>query len=130
MSPQRIAGLAAIGVLVAACGRSSASTVSSPGPVQRPASLVGVVGHNDAFTISLTDPQGQAIRNLAAGTYSMTIKDESSLHNFHLTGTGVDKTTSIGETGTSSFRVTFRPGTYTFVCDPHSSQMHGSFRVS
>ena len=130
MSPQRIAGLAAIGVLVAACGRSSASTVSSPGPVQRPASLVGVVGHNDAFTISLTDPQGQAIRNLAAGTYSMTIKDESSLHNFHLTGTGVDKTTSIGDTGTSSFRVTFKPGTYTFVCDPHSSQLHGSFRVS
>jgi len=125
-----LAGLAVTGVMLTACGGSSGADASSPGPLQRPPSLVGDVGHRDGFTISLTDPNGRPIRHLAAGTYSLAIKDESSLHNFHLTGDGVDKTTSIGETGTATFSVTFKPGTYTFVCDPHSSQMHGKFTVS
>ena len=128
-----VAGVVAMTVsagLVAGCGGSSSGKTASPGPVQHPASLVGVVGHNDAFSISLTDPSGQAISNLQAGTYSLTIKDESSLHNFHLTGNGVDKATSIGSTGTSTFSVAFTPGTYTFVCDPHSSTMKGKFTVT
>ena len=125
-----IAGLAMTGVGLSACGGSSGANGSAPGPIQRPPSLVGDVGHADGFSISLTDPNGAPIRNLAAGTYSLAIKDESSLHNFHLTGAGVDKTTSIGDTGTVTFSVTFTPGTYTFVCDPHSSQMHGKFTVS
>jgi Copper binding proteins, plastocyanin/azurin family len=126
----RIVGLAVIGVAFTACGGSSGANNSSPGPPQRPPSLVGDVGHDDGFSISLTDPNGRRIRNLAAGTYSLAIKDESSLHNFHLTGAGVDKTTSIGDKGTVTFSVTFTPGTYTFVCDPHSSQMHGKFTVT
>ena len=125
-----VAGMAVTATVLAGCGGSSAAKAASPRPVQHPASLVGVVGHNDAFTISLSDPSGQAISNLQAGTYSLTIKDESSLHNFHLTGDGVDKATSIGSTGTSTFSVTFKPGTYTFVCDPHSSQMKGRFTVT
>lgn len=125
-----VAGMALIGALVAGCGGSSGpKAASSPAPLQHPASLVGVVGHNDSFSISLTDPSGQAISNLQAGTYSLTIKDESSIHNFHLTGDGVDKATSVGSTGTSTYSVTFKPGTYSFVCDPHSSQMHGKFTV-
>jgi len=116
--------------VVAGCGGSSSGKAASPGPVQHPASLVGVVGHNDGFSISLTDPSGQAISNLQAGTYSLTIKDESSLHNFHLTGDGVDKATSIGSSGTSTFSVTFKPGSYTFLCDPHSSTMKGKFTVT
>src|SRR5947209_6298458 len=120
-----------VGVLVAGCGGSSPPKAgSSPGPLQHPTALVGVVGHNDSFDISLTDPSGQAISNLQAGTYSLTIKDESSLHNFHLTGDGVDKATSVGSTSTSTLSVTFKRGSYTFVCDPHSSSMHGKFTVS
>lgn len=127
----------ATGLLVAvastACGGSSASAgggAAGSGPVQHPASLVGVVGHNDAFTISLTDPAGNAIKHLAAGTYSLAVKDESGIHDFHLTGAGVDKATTVGGTGTTTFTVTFKPGTYTFVCDPHASTMHGRFTVS
>ena len=128
----RIAGAVAVVAVASACGGSSSSgpSASATTPVQHPASLVGVVGHNDAFSISLTDPAGAAIRHLAAGTYSLAIKDESSIHNFHLSGGGVDEKTSIGSTGTSTFSVTFKPGTYTFVCDPHSSSMHGDFVVS
>jgi len=123
-------GAVLVAAAAAACGGSSSSTSASPGPLQHPSALVGVVGHNDSFSISLTDPSGQAVKHLQAGTYPLTIKDESSLHNFHLSGDGVDKTTSIGGTGSTTFSVTFKPGTYTFVCDPHSSQMHGKFTVS
>jgi len=38
--------------------------------------------------------------------------------------------TDVGTTGTESFDITVTSGTYTFVCDPHSSTMHGSFEVS
>ena len=113
----------------AASGGSSGGG-SSSGAVQHPTSLVGLVGHNDAFSISLTDQAGTPITNVAAGTYSLSVKDESGIHNFHLAGSGVDDATNVGDTGTSSFRVTLKPGTYTFVCDPHASQMHGKFTVS
>lgn len=125
-----VAALAAVGAATAACSGTKSAKAAGRGPVQHPASLVGVVGHNDAFDISLTDPAGHRISNLAAGTYSLTLKDESTIHNFHLTGGGIDKATSIGGTSSSTFSVTFKPGSYTFVCDPHSSQMHGSFIVS
>jgi hypothetical protein len=120
-----------VAVAASACGGgSSGPKAGSTRPVQHPAALVGLVGHNDAFSISLSDPSGNAISNLAAGTYSMSIKDESSIHDFHLTGAGVDRTTGVGSTGTTSFSVTFKPGKYSFVCDPHASSMHGEFTVS
>jgi len=124
---------AVVALAASACGGGSGGGSSggkATGPVQHPTALVGVVGHNDAFSISLTDPSGKAIRNLAAGTYSMSVKDESSIHDFHLTGAGVDHATGIGSIGTTTFSVTFKPGTYSFVCDPHASSMHGEFTVS
>lgn len=125
---------AVVAVAASACGGSgggsSGGKAAPVGSPQHPASLVGVVGHNDAFSISLSDPSGNAISDLAAGTYSLTIKDESTIHDFHLTGAGVDHATGVGSTGTTTFSVTFKPGTYSFVCDPHASSMHGSFTVS
>ena len=117
-----------------ACGGGSGGSPTNgggnPGPVQHPSALVGVVGQHDAFSISLQDQAGNPITNLAAGTYQLTVHDDSSLHDFHLTGAGVDDATQIGEKTTKTFTVTFKPGTYTFLCDPHASQMHGSFKVS
>jgi hypothetical protein len=124
---------AAVGCLLAAgCGGSSSSGggSSASAPLQHPAMLVGDVGHDDAFKIGLTDDKGTPITHLAAGTYSLTINDESSIHDFHLTGSGVDKATTVPGTGKQTFSVTFTPGTYSFVCDPHQSQMHGKFTVS
>ena len=123
---------AVVGLGAAACsgGSGSANKPSVPAATQHPTSLVAVVGHNDAFSISLSDQSGNAIKNLAAGSYSLAIKDESTIHDFHLTGEGVDKATGIGTTGTTTFSVTFKPGKYSFVCDPHASSMHGSFTVS
>ena len=38
--------------------------------------------------------------------------------------------TSVGQVGKKTFTVTLKKGTYRFVCDPHASQMKGSFKVS
>ena len=37
--------------------------------------------------------------------------------------------TSIAWTGTKTVTVNLKPGRYTYVCDPHSDEMIGSFRV-
>jgi plastocyanin len=65
-----------------------------------------------------------------AGTYVVTIKDLSSFHNFHLVGPGVDKYTSVQKVGTFKWTVKLRKGTYRFVCDPHSTTMKGTLKVS
>ena len=49
---------------------------------------------------------------------------------FHLTGPGLNKSTSVSAKGTSTWKVTLKPGTYKYVCDPHASFMKGSFKVT
>jgi len=128
--------IGAIAFAAAGCGGSakgSSNDGSQPDantPAQHPTALVGEVGKNDAFTISLSDDHGTQITNLAAGTYKLTVHDDSSIHNFHLAGAGVNEITSVGNKGVETFTVTFKPGTYTFVCDPHAGTMNGHFRVS
>ena len=123
----------AAGVLAtaAACGGSSSGgQPASSGPPQHPNALVGTVGKDDAFTISLTDDAGAAIRNLVAGSYKLTVNDDSGIHNFHLFGTGVDDKTDIQKAGVQTFTINVKPGTYSFRCDSHPSTMKGSFTVT
>ena len=82
----------------------------------------GTVG--PGFTISM------ASKPKKAGKVKLTVSDKASSHNFHLRGPGVNVSTSVGATGTRSFNVTLKKGTYTFVCDPHASSMRGSFKVT
>ena len=81
------------------------------------------------FSISLTNDSGARVTRLDPGTYEIEVEDESEEHNFHLRGPGVDRMTGIGETGKELWTVTFRDGVYSYVCDPHSGTMHGSFTV-
>jgi plastocyanin len=90
--------------------------------------LKGSVG--PGFEISLSTADGQSVETLAPGNYKLEVDDQSDIHNFHLSGDGVDVSTDVGSTGTESFDITVTSGTYTFVCDPHSSTMNGSFEVS
>jgi plastocyanin len=89
----------------------------------------GTVG--PGFTISLTSG-GKKITALKAGVqYKFEITDRSSIHDFRLSGPGVNKLiTSVGFTGKKSITLKLKRGTYRFVCDPHASSMKGSFRVS
>lgn len=97
------------------------------------AKLVGRIGSPDspdAFVITLTTEDGAAVTTLAPGTYTLEVDDPSTIHNFHLTGPGVDVATDVGGTGTESFTVTLEAGSYHFQCDPHASTMNGDFQVS
>jgi len=89
----------------------------------------GTVG--PGFTIALT-MQGKKVTNLKAGTaYRFVISDRSDIHDFHLSGPGLNRVlSSVEDTGTKSFVFKLKKGTYRFVCDPHSGIMHGSFRVA
>ena len=81
----------------------------------------GTVG--PGFTISM------AKKPTKAGKIKLVVSDKGSIHNFHLTGPGVNVKTSVSGTGTKTFLVTLKKGTYKFVCDPHASSMKGSFTI-
>ena len=81
------------------------------------------------FVITLKQG-GKTVKTLKAGTYTITVQDKSNIHNFHLTGPGVNKLTSVSAVKTYTWKVTLKKGTYKFVCDPHITIMHGSFKVT
>jgi plastocyanin len=90
--------------------------------------LDGSVG--PGFDISLKDASGNDVATLTPGTYTIDVNDQADIHNFHLTGPGVDEATDVSGTGTTTWTVTLQDGTYKFQCDPHASSMNGSFEVS
>jgi plastocyanin len=121
--------LAAAALAIAGCGGSDESSSDTAAPEETTSSggsgggtLAGSVG--PGFEISLDQT------SVAPGSYTLTVDDQASSHNFHLTGPGgVDVSTDVGGTGSKSFEVTLEQGTYTFVCDPHSSSMNGTLTV-
>lgn len=89
--------------------------------------VTGTVG--PGFTIALK-LGGKKVTRLKAKTYRFRVTDKSSMHDFHLSGPGVDKViTGVGFKGTKTVTVKLRKGTYRYVCDPHSGEMHGRFKV-
>ena len=110
--------LVALAVLVAA--------LAAPAALAATPTLNGTVG--PGFTITLKQA-GKNVKTLKAGTYMFKIADKSSIHNFHLTGPGVNKKTTVAGKGTKTWKLTLKKGTYKYVCDPHSSFMKGSFTV-
>ena len=128
-------GLAVVALALAGCGggndEASGTTESQTTTETTTASgntLQGSVG--PGFEISLKDSNGQDVTSLAAGTYTITVNDQSSSHNFHLTGEGVDESTDVSGTGMETWTVTLKAGSYHFQCDPHSSSMNGDFDVT
>ncbi len=81
----------------------------------------GTVG--PGFTITMASKPSKA------GKIKLVIADKSNIHNFRLTGPGVNVATSVSAVGTKTFTVTLKKGTYRFVCDPHVT-MKGSFKIS
>ena len=81
------------------------------------------------FTITLKKGNTK-VRSLKAGKYKIVVKDLSEIHNFHLTGPGVNKKTGVDPKGTFTWTVTLKKGTYKYICDPHASIMKGSFKVT
>jgi plastocyanin len=83
----------------------------------------------DPVTISLK-LAGKPVTTLKPGAYTIVVRDTATDHDFHLTGPGVNRTTTVSGTGTQIWHVVLRKGTYKFVCDPHAYFMKGSFTVT
>lgn len=125
--------LVALTLAASGCGggdESSGDTGTTPTGPSTPAgtALKGTVG--PGFDIGLTTADGQPLGTLSPGATEIEVEDLASIHNFHLTGPGVDVTTDVAGEGTSNFQVELQAGTYTFVCDPHASSINGTFEVS
>jgi len=105
---------------LATTGSSAASSAKT---------VTGTVG--PGFTIALT-MNGKSVTKLKAGIpYRFVIRDRADIHDFHLTGPGFDRVlTSVEFVGTKSFVLKLKAGSYSFVCDPHATFMHGRFQVS
>ena len=108
---------------------SAAPSPAGDGEVTALNAVVGEEDDPDAFTIALTDESGEEVSTLPAGEYEISVTDYSSIHNFHLTGEGVEETTTVPEIGETTWTVTFEAGDYTYVCDPHPP-MRGEFTVT
>lgn len=88
--------------------------------------LTGTVG--PGFTISLKKGTAK-VTTLKPGSYTITVADKSKIHDFHLTGPGVNKViTQLAFKGSKTVTVRLKKGRYTYRCDPHPS-MIGHFTV-
>jgi plastocyanin len=111
----------AAGIVLAAAALASAGTSKSAG-------LVGEVGPGFSIEVKLN---GKDLKTIKAGTYKLKVEYKSSIHNFHLIGKGLNKSTAVSFMGDQTWRVTFKPGKVTYQCDPHASVgMKGSFKVT
>jgi opacity protein-like surface antigen len=67
---------------------AAALMLAAAAPAATGGKLTGTVG--PGFTITMT------AKSVKAGTYTITIRDRSYIHNFHLVGPGINNKTSVG----------------------------------
>jgi hypothetical protein len=116
-----VVSLAAIGLIVP----SSVAAHGTP-PPQPLVATVGTPTSGDNFVIALKDASGAAVTHVDPGTYTITVHDYATVHNFHLSGPGVNQSTSIDSTEEATWVVTFTNGKYTYMCDAHPT-LKGAF---
>jgi plastocyanin len=133
-----VVGLAVAALAVAGCGGDGESaatdtttteTTTDTGETATGTKLIGSVASDD-FTITLTTEDGAAVTSLPAGDYTLEIVDKTDIHNFHLTGPGVDVTSEVAGQEDEEYAITLEAGSYHFQCDPHASSMSGDFEVT
>lgn len=113
---------------------NSGFTVGTPPPPPSPPppsagakKLLATVG--PGTTITLRGSTGLKLTSLKAGLYSIVVRDRSRLHDFHLTGAGVARRTTLAFKGTVTWKVRLTKGTLRFVCDAHAKRMRGAVKV-
>lgn len=112
--------------LLVLAAAATLAALASPTVALAQTKLIGTVA--DPGTISLTHENGTAVTDIPAGAYTIEVRDQSVMHNFHLSGPGVDQRTDVETIGTVTWTVTLQDGArYTFVCDPHNTVMRGAF---
>jgi plastocyanin len=102
--------------------------LASPAAAFAQTRLIATVGTNDAHEITLTHENGTRVTDIPAGTYVIEVRDRSTIHNFHLSGPGVDQRTEVETAATVTWTVELRDRSrYRFQCDPHAGTMNGTF---
>jgi plastocyanin len=110
--------LAAVVLLVAPAGASAATS----------GTLVGTVNSN--MTITLKTRAGARVTSVRAGsTWNVVVHDNANAHNFRLSGPGFSRQTRLSFVGTQTWTVTFRAGTWTYLCTEHPDTMRGTLRA-
>ena len=94
-----------------------AVTTPKPKPTQK---LAGSIGPGAHISLAHSAKAGKAV---------LTIRDRSKKDNLHLTGPGVNKKTGVAFTGTVTWTVTLKAGTYTFRSDAHKG-LKGTLKVT
>jgi hypothetical protein len=120
--------LGAIAALAAAIAASAFALTA--GAASQSHKLVGVVGKNDAYKITLKSG-GKLVKTLKAGKYTFVIHDDSSIHSYSLDGPhGKSWTfTTVPGTGTKTKTLKLTPGKYKAYCEAHESIMFQHFTV-
>jgi hypothetical protein len=101
-----------------------------PGPAEVAAD--GMRGRLPTLKGKVTDGQVISISQdtASAGRYRVVVDDQTTNHNWHIRGRGVDKSTSVMSTGRTVWRVRLRVDTYVIHCDVHPRTMRTSLTVS
>ena len=104
--------------------------VATAGAMSHP-KLIGTVGKNGAYKITLKDSHGKLVKTIEAGTYTFVIHDDGAIHNYELDGPhGKSWTfTSVSFVGTKTRTLKLVPGKYKAYCAPHESIMFQHFTV-
>ena len=86
-----------------------------------------------ATTISVTTPKASPFsfkgmpKTLKAGTYTFKYTNQSGIgHNLMVGSTA----TPVFSSGTKTIKVTLKKGTVKYECEPHSSMMFGTIKVT
>jgi hypothetical protein len=118
---------------------SSCAPFSATPPYRADAYVEALTGAPPATTLtaqlgpgaqaSMRAPYGQPLSALRADKYTLTVTDASTRENFHLSGPGVNKATTLRGRATVSWQLTFRPGLYRYRSDRAGSKMSGRFVV-
>ena len=103
--------VSALGGALAPVPTARAST--SDGHLRALPTIKGTVGPTYDIWINET--------SVPAGRYRLIVRDRGTIHNFHFFGDGVNRETSVPDTGRTVWRVTLSPGTYYAICVPHGS---------
>ncbi len=99
----------------------------APPPAPAPTKLNATVG--PGATISLRTTAGARVRGLRAGAYVVTVRDRTKLHNFHLSGAGVNRKSGVAQVATLTWRLTLKRGTLVFYSDRSATKLRGVVAV-
>jgi hypothetical protein len=116
-----VASLAALGLIVP--GSVGAHGTIPPQPLF---ATVGTPTSGNNFVIALKDSTGSLVTHVDPGTYTITVHDYATVHNFHLFGPGVNQATSVDNAEDATWVVRFTDGKYTYMCDIHTT-LKGTF---